>query len=136
MKFDPGSSVVVWHSERTTNRAFSPFLIATRWSHDHNAQKHYIFQTSIQNARRRRAPPFPLPGGRGRRRPATFFRGHGPSDTYRFQPAGVQSIREGRLGVVPPSNCRFLIAFGRSDQKCDFPTPENHENSIFHRPIR
>ena len=82
------------------------------------------------------SPPFPSPPCGGGQGPATKIRDLGPSDTYRFRPTAHQSIREGRLGVAPASNSRFSIAFGRSDQKCDFSTPENHENQNFPRPIR
>ena len=47
MKIELGSSVVVSRSERTKNRAF---LIACRWSDDHNAQKMIVFD-SFQSAR-------------------------------------------------------------------------------------
>ena len=80
-------------------------------------------------------PSLPPPAGGGQG-PATKIRDLGPSDTYRFRPTAHQSIREGRLGVAPASNSRFSIAFGRSDQKCDVSTPENHENQFFPRPIR
>ena len=107
---------------RTTNRR-RPIRI----------QYEFRYKTRAEGAE---SPPFPSPPCGGGQGPATKIRDLGPSDTYRFRPTAHQSIREGRLGVAPASNSRFSIAFGRSDQKCDVSTPENHENQFFPRPIR
>ena len=64
--------------------------------------------------------------------PGYVFFGHlAPRNTTRPRRFKVHAIREGRFAKVPPSFCRFLVGFGRSERKYEFSAPGSTINLAF-----